>query len=305
MTKKKKSVHSETYFGPQRDFWWNSDFLDLMANRWNIEQVTRCLDAGCGRGHWSRSLANILPLHSKIYGIDKELTSIEIAQTLAKDHIKQNIFYQTGDVHKLPYDDNFFEMVTCQTLLIHIDDTKKVLKEFIRVLKPGGLIVLVEPNNLVQSLILNSATLNLSINDRLDLTYFQSICELGKTRLKEGNNSIGDLIPKYLHEMGARDIEAYLSDKTSLLLPPYTTPEQHFIVDYLISSRNSEAWDSKKKETERYFNAGKSEENKIHDFEYYWNKITLIHNAIIDQINKKKFSSTGASLMYLVSGRKP
>ena len=28
--------HSADYFGPQRDFWWNDDFLDLMARRWRL-----------------------------------------------------------------------------------------------------------------------------------------------------------------------------------------------------------------------------------------------------------------------------
>lgn len=29
-------AHSEELFGAFRDFWWNSDFLDLMAQRWQL-----------------------------------------------------------------------------------------------------------------------------------------------------------------------------------------------------------------------------------------------------------------------------
>lgn len=32
----KKKLHSEEYFGEQRDFWWNGDFLELMAKRYLI-----------------------------------------------------------------------------------------------------------------------------------------------------------------------------------------------------------------------------------------------------------------------------
>jgi hypothetical protein len=33
--------HSADYFGPQRDFWWNDDFVDLMARRWRLAEVRR------------------------------------------------------------------------------------------------------------------------------------------------------------------------------------------------------------------------------------------------------------------------
>lgn len=33
--------HSAEYFGEQRDFWWNHDFLQLMARRWNLPPAPR------------------------------------------------------------------------------------------------------------------------------------------------------------------------------------------------------------------------------------------------------------------------
>jgi trans-aconitate methyltransferase len=48
--------HSAEWFGEQRDFWWNRDFLDLMAARWRLHEASSLADIGCGIGHWSRLL---------------------------------------------------------------------------------------------------------------------------------------------------------------------------------------------------------------------------------------------------------
>jgi cyclopropane fatty-acyl-phospholipid synthase-like methyltransferase len=52
-------LHSEHYFNDLRDFWWNADFMELMAKRLQLTHVHKVLDVGSGQGHWRRVL---LPL---------------------------------------------------------------------------------------------------------------------------------------------------------------------------------------------------------------------------------------------------
>lgn len=49
------------------------------------------------------------------------------------------------DVHDIPFEDNTFDIVFCNHVLEHVEDDIKVLKEFYRVLKPGGWAVLQSP----------------------------------------------------------------------------------------------------------------------------------------------------------------
>ena len=60
-----------------------------------------------------------------------------------------NLDYVTGDlnspwadhhfdVHSIPFDDNSFDVVMANHLLEHVADDRAVLKEFFRVMKPGG-----------------------------------------------------------------------------------------------------------------------------------------------------------------------
>ena len=42
------------------------------------------------------------------------------------------------DVHDIPFEDNSFDVIMCNHVLEHVQDDKKVIKEFFRVIKKGG-----------------------------------------------------------------------------------------------------------------------------------------------------------------------
>ena len=49
---------------------------------------------------------------------------------------------QVGDMHYLPYEDGYFEIVFSGGVLGYSDDPDRALHEIVRVLKPGGYIAL-------------------------------------------------------------------------------------------------------------------------------------------------------------------
>ena len=131
-------MHSEKYFGKPRNFWWNEDFLQLMATRWNLGEVEHVLDVGSGLGHWGMTLGRVLSETATVIGIDREETWVRKAtEAAAQHHLDSRYSYQVGDANAIPFEDNTFDMVTCQTVLIHVPDVNAVLREMIRVLKPG------------------------------------------------------------------------------------------------------------------------------------------------------------------------
>jgi SAM-dependent methyltransferase len=245
--------HSAAWFGELRDYWWNVDHLALIAARFELGAVRSVLDVGCGVGHWGRLLAAVLPGDAMVVGVDREPKWVSEAIRLAAQRGFADRFrYQEGVAEGLPFENGSFDLVTCQTLLIHVRDARAVLQEMLRVTKPGGWLLAAEPNNLAGQVVSTSANAEASV-DRLR---FALTCERGKVALGEGDSSIGDLLPGYLSEVGAVGVQTFVSDMTSAVFPPYDSDEQRALCAWDLEQARLEQWVWPREQARRYFCAG-------------------------------------------------
>jgi ubiquinone/menaquinone biosynthesis C-methylase UbiE len=106
-------------------------------------QGLRLLDMGCGSGSMTVGLAASVASGEAV-GIDVEPTVIERARRRAADDGIPNVFFEVGSAYALPFPDGAFDAVSAHTLLQHVRDPLRVLREARRVLKPGGVIGLRE-----------------------------------------------------------------------------------------------------------------------------------------------------------------
>lgn len=231
-------AHSEEWFGPSRDFWWNAEFLDLMSHRWQLAQHRSLLDVGCGQCHWSLLLAPRMAESAHITAMDQDpkWSSGNASLTSAFAALGATVTFQRGDAHKLPFDDDSFDVVTCQTVLMHLADPLAALQEMKRVVRPGGIVICVEPCNLVHVALSNATTMDVSIDELCDAFRYALICEKGKRAAGEGGLSIGDRLPRLFQLAGFSGIRTWLSDKAAPVLPPYLDAETRVNLDELIAA---------------------------------------------------------------------
>lgn len=291
-------AHSEDYFGKYRDFWWNLDYLELMSKRLHLHDYKTVLDVGCGIGHWGQLLAKVMNDDVLITGIDREKRSLEKARQRASS---DRFNYLIGDATALPFSENTFDVVTCQTVLIHLQDPKLGLREMLRVLKPGGLLLVAEPNNFANSAIFSSFSDEQPIDEIMEKLKFNLIIERGKRTLGEGFNSAGDFIPGYLAELKAKDIQVFLNDKTNPVFAPYKTREQVVNINQMIEwfEKDFLGWD--REELQGYYFAGGGDPN---DFGRYCEMIRRDTGKIIESIRNETFHTSGGGIFYLISARK-
>ena len=295
--------HSAEYFGDTRDFWWNLDFLELMGRRLSLDRVVDVLDVGCGVGHWGQLLARVLPSHARVSGVDRDPSWIEKAATRATARgLADRFHYQVSVAETLPFADESFDLVTCQTLFIHVPNPAAALDEMVRVARPGGLILAAEPNNVASALVFNSLRFNDPVDDIMARVRLQLVCERGKAALGEGNNSIGDILPGVFAERGLTDISVYLNDKTNPALPPYDSPEQRAMLDEHADFTDRDFWIWSRADTHRYFLAGGGRDD---EFEALWETATSGNETVSRAIADRTYSAGGGGLVYLVAGRKP
>lgn len=293
--------HSAEYFNDLRDLWWNADFLALMGQRLNFKDVGSVLDVGSGVGHWGRALAPHLPAHTTLIGIDREPKWIEESTARAGKAGLANFRYQLGDAQKLDFPDNSFDLVTCQTVLMHLPDPLQALREMFRVAKPGGLILASEPNNFASQATFNSLSPSWSTDDIIASLRFDLICQRGKQALGLGFNSLGDLVPGMLASLGATDIRVYMPDRALPLYPPYERHDQRVLITQLKdwARRGFYAWDEP--ETRKYFLAGGGTEA---EFEPGWLLHKRYSEEVVAAIDAGTYHAAGAWLGVLTSGRR-
>src|SRR5947208_2328442 len=125
--------HSAEQFGPQRDFWWNRDFLDLMAKRWRLSEAASLADIGCGLCHWSRLLYPYLRAPARFAGVDREARWVAEApqhfRRVFPETAPELLSFHEGDATRIPLPDNSFEVVTCQTVLMHLAEPIEALQQ--------------------------------------------------------------------------------------------------------------------------------------------------------------------------------
>lgn len=110
--------------------------LDLRAN-------SLVLDAGSGEGNVAINLAEKYGL--RVYGVD--LLDFAVNKAISKSrklNLQNKVEFKIGDYTKLDFPAKTFEGVYTMETLVHVPDYKKALKEFYRVLKPNGKLILLE-----------------------------------------------------------------------------------------------------------------------------------------------------------------
>ncbi len=113
------------------------EVLGLMSMRGK-----KVLDAGCGPGTYGIMLAQA---GNEVIGIEISPGAVQVANQRAKEK-GVDFTARVGDLENLPFDDNTFDVCFCGWVLHHFPDINKAVSELSRVLKPGGYITMVEPN---------------------------------------------------------------------------------------------------------------------------------------------------------------
>ncbi|PKN80998.1 MAG: class I SAM-dependent methyltransferase [Candidatus Cloacimonetes bacterium HGW-Cloacimonetes-1] len=101
----------------------------------------KVLDAATGRGEFIQIIKQSFRSYTQIIGIDVSEKAVAHAEKLFPEN---NIEIFKMDLEDIQYEDGYFDTVTISNSLHHLGDVNKVLGELLRVLKPGGLLLVTE-----------------------------------------------------------------------------------------------------------------------------------------------------------------
>lgn len=291
--------HSEEHFSAERNYWFNQDFLDLMAKRWQLQRFSTLLDVGSGLCHWSKLLVPYLSGDKQITAFDKDRKWAKGNAEIIDFFKQQNasVQFRQGDAHVLPFADQSFDVVTCQTLLIHVSNPELVLREMKRVVKKNGIVICSEPNNRIQTLIQDTSNHSDDPHEVLKRVKQNLFFEKHKEARNDGNQSFGDLLTGTMNALGFKNIQAYLNDKLISIYPPYASREQQLKINVYLR------WGKTHEEIaifEREYEA--AERNNTYPNFLKNHAIKSTNNKVLKGLKNQTYANGGASLLYLISG---
>lgn len=109
-----------------------------MAIRHGIQPGMIVLEVGPGNGRYSIESARRVGPGGKLISIDIEPKMIERVQQRAVDEGIKNLEAKVANVYDLPFEDGKFDVIYMITVVGEIPDAVQAMREFHRVLKPGG-----------------------------------------------------------------------------------------------------------------------------------------------------------------------
>lgn len=292
--------------GDWRDTWWSRDFLELVARRLDLAAVRAVVDVGSGVGHWGRTLLPWLHPEATLIGVDREPSFVEQAAAQAEARgLAGRASYRQGVAEALPLPDASVDLVTCQTVLIHVADASRAIAEMRRVLRPGGLLLAAEPNNFAEKATMLVAAPGLSRAEKLALLELEAICQDGKRALGRGDSSVGEHLPGLFHDAGLTDIRVCQSEKSAALIPPYDSREQREDLRQMLEWIDGGVWlgaGGTREATQELYLAGGGDPAA---FEAMWALAMREAQAWKKAVLGRELAASRGVTFYLASGRAP
>jgi ubiquinone/menaquinone biosynthesis C-methylase UbiE len=158
---------------------------DATPARHGIQPGMTVLEVGPGNGTYTMATARHVGDQGKVVTIDIEPKMIERVERKAKAEGVANIEARLADVYDLPFEDRSFDAVYMIAVIGEIPDPDKALREFHRVLSPGGTLacseLLLDPDYpRASTLLRKAAAAGFRLRERLgNIFYYTLIFEKG------------------------------------------------------------------------------------------------------------------------------
>lgn len=124
---------------------YTSHFAQLILEEFDSPLGGTILDVGCGTGHPTFELLSRIQDTGRVVAIDNDGAMVDVARRRAHEALGTRVFFKVADVESLQFGDGVFDTVVGNLLIGHIDDPPTVLAELLRVLVPGGRLLVTRP----------------------------------------------------------------------------------------------------------------------------------------------------------------
>ncbi|MGY0425230.1 MAG: bifunctional demethylmenaquinone methyltransferase/2-methoxy-6-polyprenyl-1,4-benzoquinol methylase UbiE [Polaribacter sp.] len=124
------------------DVKWRKKVVEIIGKN----KPKQILDIATGTGDLALMMASLQP--DRIVGLDISVGMLEVGkQKIAKANLSKKIEMMLGDSEEMPFENNTFDAITVSFGVRNFANLEKGIQEIARVLKPTGVLVILETSN--------------------------------------------------------------------------------------------------------------------------------------------------------------
>jgi len=139
-----ENQYNERYFRTiDRNYELRVDKLRFITLLNIVKNVNSILDAGCGSGYYLPFLSRKCKI---LYGVDNSHVGVEKSKEVSKKYNLDAKIYKADISKHIPIKNKKIDIIFCTETIEHIKNIDGVLKEFKRILKDNGRIIISVPN---------------------------------------------------------------------------------------------------------------------------------------------------------------
>ncbi|MBL8763205.1 MAG: ubiquinone/menaquinone biosynthesis methyltransferase [Phycisphaerae bacterium] len=127
--------------------WRDQAWRRFAVRQARLGPTDEVLDVACGTGDLTRAFAEAAPPPRRVVGLDftpEMLLVAERKRRSGRGTWPERCSYQQGDAQFLPFPDSSFDVVSIAFGIRNVADPRRALREFARVIRPGGRLIVLE-----------------------------------------------------------------------------------------------------------------------------------------------------------------
>jgi len=211
----------------QRRDLWTPEQVESLASHFRLRPGMKVLDAGCGFGYAMRTWGRFCMPGGELVGLDRDPKLLaQAVRFCRKEGLARAARFVTGDIYKMPFEENNFDLALAHVVFCHLAEPEKALDEMIRVTRRGGCVAVFD-NAMTGSA--SSGWFSWSdptVGERI-LAYEVGVRMMeGRRRLGFGDWSVGCYMPARMEARGMENVGVRMNERVVWIAPPYRSPEQ-------------------------------------------------------------------------------
>lgn len=138
-----REIEEERLQRYEQMFQWRPEMEPIMT-RLNLEADMKVLDYGCGPGFLAAEIARRVGGAGQVIGLDINEAFVERASQRSREEQLSQLHFKVLQSDHFPVEADSVDRVICKNVLEYVPHVQQVIDEIKRVLKPGGLVLLMD-----------------------------------------------------------------------------------------------------------------------------------------------------------------